>query len=365
MDIKQMENILYNLTNLEFSFKELSPNVNYNDYQTYHNFLEHFFIKKNDLQNIYWKKIPQNSALRQPRNLQNYTRLEEDLLFFRENIVLMKQPNLPFNHMLANNFFQCIYVMDGCAALHLENETKQLSTDDFLLMYPGVTHLLNAADGSVTINIFVKKKHLYSGQLHILGGRPNPNFSVSAPRQTPADVQNPDGLTYFLFHTSENPDVKDTVLRMFIEYLQQLNYKDQVLDSHLTLLFAYLSRHQQGEIEFSTPLTATQKAFDQILRYCQQNTNQATLSDASKKLNYSKQYIGRIVKEMTGNTFTTMVNDLRLETVKNYLSDSQMTLNNIAEICGFSDASHLSRIFKKQIGISPSVYRDRHRNQAD
>lgn len=359
MDIKQMENILYNLTNLEFSFKQLSPNVNYNDYQTYQHFLAHFFIQENELQNIYWKDISSHQDLHQLRCLTGYTKMEERMLFFDENIVMMKQINLPFRHMLSNDFFQCIYVMDGHATLDLDHETKQLCAGDFLILYPNVTHLLNTADGSIVINIFIQKSHLYSGQLLILKRYPFADYSPTNVTYDPDACNNPTKLTYILFHTIETPDIRDTVLRMFIEYLQNLDYKNQVLDSHLTLLFAYLSRHQYGKIEFSLPITSSQKAFDKIQRYCQQNIGHASLSDAAKKLNYSKQYIGRVVKEITGNTFHFMLNEQKLELVKKYLSNSRLTLSHIAEITGFSDASHLSRVFKKQVGISPSSYRDK------
>lgn len=362
MDIQQMENILCNLTNLESSFKDLSPNINYNDFQTYQRFLEHFFIQKHNLQSIYWQQVSGRSDFRPFRFLTNYTELKEDWIFFSNKVILMKQLNLPFNHMLSNDFFQCIYIMEGSAVLALEQEEKHLCKGDFFVLFPGVDHLLNTTDGTIAVNILIQKKHLYNEQFHILkkcspGVRHWPSLELAS-----SSYYQPDETTYILFHTLENQEIRNVVLQMFIEYLQHLDYKDQVMDCHLTLLFTYLMRYQSEQIEFSSPVTASQRAFEKICRYCQLNIENASLSGAAKELNYSKQYIGRIVKNMTGETFTSLLIGLRLELAKKYLSESTLGIQYIAEITGFSDAAHFSRVFKKLEGLSPSIYRNKGRD---
>lgn len=126
----------------------------------------------------------------------------------------------------------------------------------------------------------------------------------------------PNDTTYILFHTLENPSIRNIVLHMFVEYLQKLNYKDMILDSYLTLLFAYLMRYKSEQIEISSSGSATKKVFNTIYQYCQMNLEHASLDKASCELNYSKQYIGRVVKEITGNTFNAMLTGLKLDSVK-------------------------------------------------
>jgi transcriptional regulator GlxA family with amidase domain len=47
----------------------------------------------------------------------------------------------------------------------------------------------------------------------------------------------------------------------------------------------------------------------------------------------------------------------RIEKAIDYLNNSNYSLTKIAYLTGFSDQSHFTRIFKKQTGKSPSVYR--------
>lgn len=48
---------------------------------------------------------------------------------------------------------------------------------------------------------------------------------------------------------------------------------------------------------------------------------------------------------------------LRIEKAKELMCDPQFTLLDIAFACGYSDQSHLTRFFKRYVGVSPGHYR--------
>jgi transcriptional regulator GlxA family with amidase domain len=49
---------------------------------------------------------------------------------------------------------------------------------------------------------------------------------------------------------------------------------------------------------------------------------------------------------------------VRLRTAAWLLTSSDKTVADIASSCGFSDASHLGREFRKQFGLPPMMYRE-------
>jgi AraC family transcriptional regulator len=48
---------------------------------------------------------------------------------------------------------------------------------------------------------------------------------------------------------------------------------------------------------------------------------------------------------------------LKLERVQELLKNPSMSLIDIALDCGFSSHSHMSRLFRKMVGVTPSAYR--------
>ncbi|MCZ6831258.1 MAG: AraC family transcriptional regulator [Gammaproteobacteria bacterium] len=58
-----------------------------------------------------------------------------------------------------------------------------------------------------------------------------------------------------------------------------------------------------------------------------------------------------------GTTFQKVLDDVRCELAKNYLSQTQMRLEDISPLVGFSETSNLRRAFKKWTGHTPSAYR--------
>jgi AraC-like DNA-binding protein len=83
-----------------------------------------------------------------------------------------------------------------------------------------------------------------------------------------------------------------------------------------------------------------------------------TLKELSKDLNIHPAYLSReFSKHFDNLSFGDYIRKQRIEKAIDYLNNSNFSLTKIAYLTGFSDQSHFTRIFKKQTGKSPSVYR--------
>jgi len=63
-------------------------------------------------------------------------------------------------------------------------------------------------------------------------------------------------------------------------------------------------------------------------------------------------------KAETGKAPQAYARQIRLRTAAWLLTSSDKTVADIASSCGFSDASHLGREFRKQFGLPPMMYRE-------
>ena len=73
----------------------------------------------------------------------------------------------------------------------------------------------------------------------------------------------------------------------------------------------------------------------------------------------SKFHFSRLFKEMTGLTYQSYLNRVRIEQAKKMLEDEALTITDAGYAVGYADLTHFERIFKKLTGTTPSQYRRR------
>jgi transcriptional regulator GlxA family with amidase domain len=82
-----------------------------------------------------------------------------------------------------------------------------------------------------------------------------------------------------------------------------------------------------------------------------------TLEELAEKAGVSTRTLTRQFKAATGSTVNAYATALRLEHARSLLRDASLTIDEIAERCGFADGRHLRRLWKEAHGAPPSAYR--------
>lgn len=89
-------------------------------------------------------------------------------------------------------------------------------------------------------------------------------------------------------------------------------------------------------------------------------TNHFTLDDVASHVDLSVSRTVSLFKSSFGKSIMQYAMDLRLSISIERMQYSKMTLDQIAETCGFGTYSYFYRCFKAKYGISPSHYRETH-----
>ena len=98
-----------------------------------------------------------------------------------------------------------------------------------------------------------------------------------------------------------------------------------------------------------------------VKRYIRENyKDDISLSSAANKANISSVYLSRLFKKEEGINFLDYLNQYRIEEAKKLLKDVQYNILDVADETGFKNTRYFSKIFKKNVGITPSEYRKRH-----
>jgi len=83
-----------------------------------------------------------------------------------------------------------------------------------------------------------------------------------------------------------------------------------------------------------------------------------TLEEIAGYVSLSRSYLSRIFKEETGESLSAYINKVRIDKAKLMLLDNNCALIDIAGLCGFEDQSYFTKVFKRQVGVSPKRYRE-------
>jgi two-component system response regulator YesN len=87
-------------------------------------------------------------------------------------------------------------------------------------------------------------------------------------------------------------------------------------------------------------------------------TADLSLKTQAELLNVNPSYLSNLFKKETGSTLTDYVNRKRIEYSIFLLNSTSMQIQAVAQYCGISDVNYFTKIFKKQIGKTPTKYRD-------
>ena len=102
---------------------------------------------------------------------------------------------------------------------------------------------------------------------------------------------------------------------------------------------------------------------DSVLSYIYaHSSDKLTLTQVAEVFFISPSTLAKLINEQTGSTFIKQLNSIRIEKAADYLIYTDLLLDEIASLVGFVDASHLSKHFTSQVGISPIRYRKIYRS---
>ena len=82
-----------------------------------------------------------------------------------------------------------------------------------------------------------------------------------------------------------------------------------------------------------------------------------TAENVAEQFNISPRSLTRRFKMATGISATQHWQHLRIETAKDLLASSNLSIQEIAYHIGYQDHGHLTRLFKRSLSLTPKDYR--------
>ena len=85
-----------------------------------------------------------------------------------------------------------------------------------------------------------------------------------------------------------------------------------------------------------------------------------TIEDLADEIGVSANYLSRLFKKETGISVSSYIREKKIELAKNLLKFSEYSMSEIAYRLSFSSQSHFIQQFRDVVGMTPKKYRDLH-----
>ena len=98
---------------------------------------------------------------------------------------------------------------------------------------------------------------------------------------------------------------------------------------------------------------------EELDNYIRENvSDEISNTEIGAVFGYHPFYVSRMLKERRGMTLRQYIISYRLKMAKKLLETTDRSAGEIAEECGFTDASYFAKTFKAAFGITPKEYRN-------
>jgi len=255
------------------------------------------------------------------------------------------------NHMIQLHWhpeIELLYGIDGEVTVTVAEEKYILKSGDILFINPEELHSYKPVTPRADYHAAVfdaslfqfKESHFFEEQFT----NPILNGTLKFPRMIKSD--HPDYNT-----------ISSIVDRIFNK---DIGSKPLVF-ADLTLLFCTLIEYSL--LEKIADRSSYEKSEDikMCIKYMEEHcTRKITLAELADLAHMSPNYFCNYFKTQTGISAFTQLNYIRVKRATKLLRDSNDSIVNIAENCGYENVSFFIRKFKEIQGCTPSAYRKKH-----
>ncbi len=263
-------------------------------------------------------------------------------------VEMVDESNVEFSHTHVD--YEVYYCVEGSLQIKMEGFEHILLPGQYALLSPGTVH-------EVRYDPHIPKKYfIFIFQLSQFHKRPVESESVFFD----AFAELFQEASFFV--GADRNNAAPLIEKMRQEHTDRLyGYKELMRGCYLEFIILILRNlipndGRQGIDNLNINMAI------KITGYMHQNYNKnIALQDVADAMFVTPRHINRIFQDYFGSSFHKTLRTYRVNYAKNYLHDTDYSIEKIAELVGFSSAQQLVKMFLEVEGVSISEYRARHK----
>lgn len=141
---------------------------------------------------------------------------------------------------------------------------------------------------------------------------------------------------------------------MLYEYEHYQSESDLILRGMLYNLIMTIIRFHQPSNPMDVELSKTDTSILKAIKYMETNfLNSPSLTETAAYVNFSPAHFSRLFKKVIGVTYSEYLNYIRIETGRNLLLTTNLSIGEIAQLSGFDNSNYFCNVMKKLLGDNP------------
>ncbi len=279
--------------------------------------------------------------------------MHTEQLFQPFEITIKKSNECPVEQH-RHTFFELIYIMQGTGSHKINGNKFDYSAEHLFLIMPEVPHHFEINQTTTFLlirfnNIFLKAQR--AKEVHSdLGDWIQKLEYIFQNNHSP--------IGCIIRNKSDRPLVRTLAESIIHEYVNQSHWHkelvQQLVNTVITIVARNISMHMPELKRVQDNLS------QQMIFYIHQHIyhpEHLKAETIASHFNVSPNYVSEYFKKHTGESLQQYIINYKLKLAQIRLQYSDMRVNEIAFELGFTDESHLTKMFRKYHGQTPTVYR--------
>ena len=160
------------------------------------------------------------------------------------------------------------------------------------------------------------------------------------------------------FNSAWDSELMKILSAAYMESLGHRSFRNMMINSIMDNFFIVLLRNHEQDLVFPDHTRVNQSEnLIFMLKYMQEHYTTLSLPQLAALFNYSERQVQRILLKNTGQTYTQLIQTMKMKEAARLLRDSRYPISKIASDLGYSNLGNFRRIFRKAYDISPAAYR--------
>ena len=250
-----------------------------------------------------------------------------------------------------HNYVEVIYMCQGSTHHIINGDHVILQEGELLFLNQNATQeIYPAGETDIAVN-FIILPEFFDHTLRLLDEEESPirQFIIGCLQSRQ------ESIGYLHFKVADILPIQNLVENLVWTIRHKLPGKRSMNQMTMGLLFLHL-------LNSTERITVGGDHFEQemilaIYRYVEEHYKEGELSEFAKAQNMDLANMSRLIKKITGHTYTELVQDKRLTQACFLLEKTKLSVSDIGYDVGYENLSYFHRIFKKRYGVSPKEYR--------